>query len=54
MASNDQYARGLPNVTTHGRIYGWVDQPNTRGTMEILWTNLFAIFVSIFVTLCLQ
>lgn len=54
MANIYQYSCGLPNATVDGRIYGWVEQANTRGTMGILWTNLFTIFVSTYVILCLN
>lgn len=40
-----------PNLT---RIDDWVEQPNTRGTLDILWTSLFTIFLCTFTLLCLN
>ncbi len=40
-----------PNLT---RINGWVDQPDTRGTIDIIWTNVFAVFICTFTLLCLN
>lgn len=40
-----------PNLT---RIDGWVDQPNTRGTLDIVWTSVFTIFICTFTLLCLN
>ena len=39
---------------TAARISGWVDQPNFRGTLDIIWTCLFTIFVSTFTITCLN
>ena len=36
------------------RIDGWVDQANYRGTLDIVWTCLFTIFVSTFTITCLN
>lgn len=36
------------------RINGWVDQPDTRGTIDIVWTNVFTIFLCTFTLLCLN
>jgi hypothetical protein len=36
------------------RIDGWVDQPNTRGTLDIIWTSVFTIFICTFTLLCLN
>jgi hypothetical protein len=44
----------LYNSTSHGRIDGWVGQPNFRGTFDILWTCLFTVFISTYTILCLN
>jgi hypothetical protein len=36
------------------RIDGWVDQPNSRGTLDIVWTSVFTIFICTFTLLCLN
>jgi hypothetical protein len=36
------------------RIDGWVAQPNSRGSLEIIWTSLFTIFICTFTLLCLN
>ncbi|KAK6529719.1 hypothetical protein TWF281_008882 [Arthrobotrys megalospora] len=36
------------------RVYGWVIQPSTRGTIDILWTCLFTTFVCTYTILCLN
>ena len=36
------------------RIKRWVDQPNFRGTFDILWTCLVTIFISTYSMLCLN
>lgn len=36
------------------RVHGWVGQPNYRGTMDIIWTSLAAVFISTYVMLCLN
>ena len=41
---------GSPN----NRLYGWVGQPNNRGTIDIIWTSLATIFISTYVMLCLN
>lgn len=33
---------------------GWVDQPNTRGTFDIIWSCLFTIFLCIWSVQCLN
>ena len=40
-----------PSLT---RIDGWVDQPSTRGTLDIVWTSVFTIFICTFTLLCLN
>ncbi len=37
-----------------GRVHGWVSQPNSRGTIDIIWTSLATIFISTYVILCLN
>ncbi|KAI9866612.1 MAG: hypothetical protein M1813_001164 [Trichoglossum hirsutum] len=36
------------------RIKQWVDQPNFRGTFDILWTCLVTVFISTYTMLCLN
>lgn len=36
------------------RVKGWVDQPNYRGTFDILWVTLVTIVVSTYTMLCLN
>lgn len=38
----------------NNRVHGWVGQPNYRGTMDIIWTSLAAMFISTYVMLCLN
>ncbi|KAI1619523.1 hypothetical protein EDD37DRAFT_688987 [Exophiala viscosa] len=35
-------------------LNGWVNQPNYRGTFDIIWTNLVTIFISTYTMLCLN
>ena len=35
-------------------VSGWVQQPNFRGTWEILWVNLLTIFICTYSLLCLN
>lgn len=51
MSCFDQSLLLSPNVT---RINGWVEQPKTRGTLDILWTSLITIFLCTFTLLCLN
>ncbi|KAA8900207.1 hypothetical protein FN846DRAFT_959244 [Sphaerosporella brunnea] len=61
-ASNDTTSQNLTTTlvtaaltaSSNGRIYGWVNQPNSRGTMDILWACLFTIFICTYVMLCLN
>ncbi|MCJ1446973.1 MAG: hypothetical protein MMC23_007481 [Stictis urceolatum] len=41
-------------LTSQDRITGWVDQPNFRGTWDILWTCLVTVFISTYTLLCLN
>jgi hypothetical protein len=34
--------------------YGWASQPNNRGTVDILWSCLFTVFLCTWVMLCLN
>ncbi|KAL4920371.1 hypothetical protein BDW62DRAFT_16531 [Aspergillus aurantiobrunneus] len=44
-----------PEPTTTAAISkGWVSQPNTRGTLDIIWTCLVATFLCTFTVLCLN
>ena len=35
-------------------MHGWVDQPNTRGTIDILWSCLITTFLCTWTVLCLN
>lgn len=37
-----------------GRVYQWIDQPNHRGTIDIIWTSVITIFISTYTILCLN
>ena len=41
-------------VASDGRVYGWVDEPYTRGTLTIAWSCLFTIFICTYTMLCLN
>ena len=34
--------------------HGWANQPNNRGTLDILWSCLFTVFLCTWVMLCLN
>ncbi|KAL8723806.1 MAG: hypothetical protein Q9181_007182 [Wetmoreana brouardii] len=36
------------------RIIGWVSQPSDRGSIDIIWTCLFTIFICTYTVLCLN
>ncbi|KAF2134702.1 hypothetical protein P153DRAFT_392026 [Dothidotthia symphoricarpi CBS 119687] len=42
------------NATSTTRVSGWVQQPNGRGTFDILWTCLATIGISTYTMLCLN
>ena len=42
------------NVSTNGRIPGWVDQPSNRGTWDIIWICLVTVFICTYTVLCLN
>jgi hypothetical protein len=44
------------NVTSNpdDDIKGWIDQPNTRGTLDIVWNSLFTVFLCTWTVLCLN
>ena len=42
------------NTTSHFRVQGWIEQPNYRGTFDILWTSLITIIISTYTMLCLN
>ena len=35
-------------------VQGWIDQPNNRGTIDIIWSCLLTIFLSTWVVICLN
>ena len=42
------------NFSSGSRVTKWVDQADFRGTFDILWTCLVAIFISTYSMLCLN
>jgi hypothetical protein len=42
------------NITTEMLVYGWTNQPNGRGTIDILWSCLCTIFLCSWTVLCLN
>ena len=40
--------------TTDERLSGWLDQPNYRGTYDIVWTCLVTVFICTYTCLCLN
>ena len=43
-----------PDFASTNRIEGWVDQPNYRGTFDIIWMCLVSISISTYSMLCLN
>lgn len=41
-------------ASPNGRINGWSDQPNSRGTLDILWRCLSTTFLCTYTILCLN
>ncbi|KAL9618505.1 MAG: hypothetical protein Q9160_006761 [Pyrenula sp. 1 TL-2023] len=41
-------------IVTDERIHGWVDQPNYRGTLDIIWLCLSTTFIATYTVLCLN
>ncbi|KAI1399825.1 hypothetical protein F4819DRAFT_497791 [Hypoxylon fuscum] len=48
------HAMDILATSPNGRISGWVDQPNLRGTWDIIWTCLVTIFICTYTLLCLN
>jgi hypothetical protein len=44
----------IHNATSNLRVKGWVEQPNYRGTFDILWVSLVTIGISTYTMLCLN
>jgi hypothetical protein len=44
----------VPDFSTPVRVDQWVDQPNFRGTFDIIWTCLVTVFISTYTMLCLN
>jgi hypothetical protein len=42
------------NSSSKLRVTGWVEQPNYRGTFDILWVSLVTIGISTYTMLCLN
>ena len=40
--------------SSNTRIIGWVSQPSNRGSIDIIWTCLFTIFICTYTVLCLN
>jgi len=53
-SATDSEWNDLHTQSTNERVYGWVDGPNTRGTLDILWSSLFTIFICTYTMLCLN
>jgi hypothetical protein len=51
---NLEIAQLSPNTTLHCRINRWIEQPNYRGTFDILWTSLVTVGISTYTMLCLN
>lgn len=47
-------AQDLHVSSLDGRVTTWVDQPNYRGTWDIIWTCLVAVFICTYTLLCLN
>ena len=47
-------ATSSTNATSSGHEEGWVSSPNGRGTIDILWTSLFTIFLCTWTSLHLN
>jgi hypothetical protein len=39
---------------TEAEIRGWIGQPNTRGTLDVLWNSLFTVLLCTWTVLCLN
>jgi hypothetical protein len=52
-ACSFQAAASVQNATS-GRVTAWVEQPNYRGTFDVLWTSLVTIGISTYTMLCLN
>jgi hypothetical protein len=44
----------MHNASSKLRVKGWVEQPNYRGTFDILWVSLITIGISTYTMLCLN
>ncbi|KAJ5794349.1 hypothetical protein N7457_000948 [Penicillium paradoxum] len=42
------------DVTTNNGTAGWVSGPNTRGTMDIVWSSLLTVFLCTWTAVCLN
>ncbi|KAK4175099.1 hypothetical protein QBC36DRAFT_388481 [Triangularia setosa] len=51
---NEFIITGTLTPTHDARIEGWVSQPDSRGTMDIVWTCVVTTFLCTFTTLCLN
>lgn len=54
--SSDTTAITTASITPSidGRVFGWIGQPNSRGTIDILWDSVFTIFISTYTILTLN
>ena len=53
-SSNNTFTIGDITTSRYARIPGWVAQPTSRGTLDILWSCLVAIFICTYTILCLN
>lgn len=50
----DSSCNPLDALSENGTIHGWVDQPNYRGTMDIIWSCLLTTFICTYTMLHLN
>ena len=41
-------------ISNNGSTVGWVSGPNTRGTMDIIWSSLLTVFLCTWTAVCLN
>jgi hypothetical protein len=42
------------SLSANGHVHGWIEQPNYRGTLDIIWLCLVTTFLCTFTVLCLN
>ena len=54
----DYYHPAPTNISNHtgneSIVQGWIDQPDGRGTIDIIWSCIFTLFLCTWVVLCLN